>query len=136
GLGQALDHAARLLRPGSRLLVLADPASIAAIPGARWPALAAHHQVVVLLMTDPLELEPPHALLAFDAATGAAAASGSRRVELDLASSAQRARWQAAFAGPLDTAVAELQARGVRALPLSCSAPSDAWLPAAGTGSR
>lgn len=130
GLGEALDHAARLLRPGSRLLVLADPASVAAIPGARWPALSAHHEVVVLLLTDPLELDPPQALLAFETGKG----SGAGRIDLDLASPGPRARWQAAFAGPLDTAMAELQARGVRAVPLSCSAPSDAWLSATGAG--
>jgi len=63
GLEVALDHAARLLRPGSRLLVLADPQSFAAIPERRWPGLAQHHEVVVLLLTDPLELAPPQAAL-------------------------------------------------------------------------
>src|SRR5688572_15657850 len=52
GLGVALDHARRLLRPGSRLVVLADPASIAAIPEQRWPALAMHNEVIVLLLSD------------------------------------------------------------------------------------
>ena len=41
GLATALDHAARVLRPGSRLVVLADPGSIAGIDERRWPALAA-----------------------------------------------------------------------------------------------
>ena len=40
GLEVALDHAQRLLRPGSRLLVLADPASVAALPE-RWLAAGA-----------------------------------------------------------------------------------------------
>ncbi len=35
GLAIALDHAARLLRPGSRLVILADPASIPSIPESR-----------------------------------------------------------------------------------------------------
>ena len=134
GLGKALDDAARLLRPGSRLLVLADPGSVAAIPGGRWPALAAHHEVVVLLLTDPLELEPPEAPLSFAPAPGPAGAAGAARIHLDLAAPAQRARWQAAFAGQLDATLAELRARGVRAVPLSCAAPSDAWLTAAGAG--
>lgn len=134
GLEHALDHAARLLRPGSRLLVLADPASVAAVPGARWPALAAHHEVVVLLLTDPLELDPPPLPLAFQTGTGQADGTGAARIQLDLASPAQRGRWQAAFAGQLATVVAELRARGVRAVPLSCNDPSDAWLLAAWAG--
>ena len=59
---------------------------------------------------------------------------GAARIHLDLAAPAQRARWQAAFAGQLDATLAELRARGVRAVPLSCAAPSDAWLTAAGAG--
>ena len=51
GLSAALEHARRLLRPGSRLLVLADPASIAAVPSALWPQLSMHHELVVLLLT-------------------------------------------------------------------------------------
>src|SRR5690606_32018451 len=75
GLAVALDHAARVLRPGSRLLVLADPASLASVPGHRWPSLAAHSQVVVLLPVDPLEASPPAEPLAL--------AVGGRRLELD-----------------------------------------------------
>ena len=124
GLELALDHARRLLRPGSRLLVLADPASAAAIPAARWPALTAHHQVVVLLLTDPLEMAPPESLLAFAPAGG----DDDARIELDLAAPGQRRRWQAAFAGRVEDTVAALAARGVHAMALSCDAPSDAWL--------
>lgn len=124
GLEAALDQAARLLRPGSRLLLLADPASAAAVPAMRWPALAAHHQVVVLLLTDPLELDPPDALLAFEPAS----ADAARRITLDLASAAQRRRWREAFADQLSSTVAALEARGVRAVPLSSDAASDAWL--------
>lgn len=133
GLEVGLDHARRLLRPGSRLVVLADPASVAAIPGAKWPALAAHHQVVVLLLTDPLELDPPAGFLGFSAATPDA---GTQRVELDLADPAQRARWQQAFAGQLSATVAALAARGVHAVPLSTDAASDAWLGAPGAEPR
>ena len=135
GLEVALDHAQRLLRPGSRLLVLADPSSLAAISLARWPALAAHNEVVVLLLTDPLEIAPPEALLAF-APTATGRGEVSTRVELDLAAPAPRARWQAAFAEAVDATVANLAARGVRALPLSCDAPSDAWLGGSGPGRR
>jgi len=124
GLAFALDHAARLLRPGSRLLVLADPHSLATIPETRWPALAAHHDVVVLLLTDPLETDPPTQRLPFSV--------GSQRVELDLASPGQREAWRAEFQQPLDRALDRLPARGVEVRTLSTDADSDAWLVALG----
>jgi uncharacterized protein (DUF58 family) len=120
GLDVALEHARRLLKPGSRLLVLADPASIAAIPAARWPALSMHAQVRVLLLSDPLERDPPQDRLPFR--------SGGHRVELDLASPAQRHAWRGTFGLPLEQACAQLPARGVAVDVLSTDAPSDAWL--------
>lgn len=131
GLEVALDHARRLLRPGSRLLVLADPASAAAVPASRWPGLAAHHRVVVLLLTDPLEMSPPRAALAFKGGAG-----GDARIELDLASGVQRRRWEQAFAARLEDTVSALAACGVRALPLSCAAASDSWLAPGEAGHR
>ncbi len=121
GLGVALDHARRVLRPGSRLLVLADPASIATIPDERWPALAMHNEVIVLLLSDPLERVPPRAALPF--------ASAGHRVELDLAADAPRQRWRQEFVRPLEAALARLPARGIRVQVLSSEMPSDAWLP-------
>jgi uncharacterized protein (DUF58 family) len=124
GLGVALDQARRLLRPGSRLIVLADPASVAALPPERWPALTMHNEVVVLLLSDPLEREPPRANLPFRAA--------GQRVELDLATAAQRQRWRNTFVAPLDAALAQLPVRGVRVQVLSSEAPSESWLPLLG----
>ncbi|KGM55714.1 ATPase [Lysobacter arseniciresistens ZS79] len=124
GLGVALDHARRLLRPGSRLVVLADPHSVAAQPARSWPVLAQHHEVVVLLMTDPLELDPPAAMLPFR--------SGGQRVEIDLAGRAPRQRWDAEFAAPVRAALDLLPSRGVRAQALSTDAPSESWLPLLG----
>ena len=43
----------------------------------RWPALAQHHEVIVLLLTDPLENVPPKAALPFQGT--------ANRIELDLA---------------------------------------------------
>ncbi|MEG3193407.1 DUF58 domain-containing protein, partial [Lysobacter sp. D1-1-M9] len=124
GLDVALDHAARLLRPGSRLVVLADPQGFAAVPERRWPALAQHHEMIVLLLTDPLEIAPPHAGLPFR--------SAGQRVEVDLASARQRARWREEFSAPVAAALELLPSRGVRVQALSSDAASDAWLPLLG----
>ncbi|WP_340648423.1 DUF58 domain-containing protein [Pseudoxanthomonas winnipegensis] len=121
GLAVALEHAQRVLRPGSRLVVLADPRSVAQIPELRWPSLAARCEVIVLLMTDALEQAPPRASLPFQ--------SGEHRVELDLTNTAQRQRWGREFVQPLHAALAQLPTRGVRAMALRADAPSDAWLP-------
>ena len=126
GLAFALDHAARLLRPGSRLVVLADPACIAgdddatAWPLASWAGLARHHEVMVVLLVDPLEQAPPHAPVVF--------ATGGHRLELDLSAAAQREAWMRAFDGPLARALEQLPARGVRVQALATDASSDAWL--------
>lgn len=125
GLAVALDHARRLLRPGSRLVVLADPASVAAIPAQRWPALSAHCEVVVLLLVDPMERKPPQAALPF-AAGGAGAVR--HRVELDLAVAAQRQRWRHEFEAPVEAALAQLSARGVAVHVLSTEDASESWL--------
>ncbi len=121
GLALALDHASRLLRPGSRMLVLADTASIATIAEQRWSVLAMHNEIVVLLLTDPLESDPPRAALPF--------MTSGHRVELDLAAAAQRQRWRAAFVLPQQVAMTALQARGVRVQLLSSDASSESWLP-------
>ena len=122
GLAAALDHARRLLRPGARVLVLADPASIAAVPSERWPALAMHHEAIVLLLTDPLERMPPATRLPF-------AGSAGMRTELGLDVAITRQRWRQEFTVPVEAALETLQARGVRAMELSSAASSDAWLP-------
>ena len=130
GLGVALDHAQRLLRPGSRLVVLADPASIAALPAQRWPALSHHHEVIVLLLTDPLEVTPPKASLPF--LGNDAGSTGTHRIDVDLSVAAQRQAWRAEFARPLEAALAQLPARGVRVQALSTQADSASWLPLLG----
>jgi uncharacterized protein (DUF58 family) len=120
GLLVALDHARRVLRPGSRVVLLADPTSIAAIPAERWPSLSMHNELVVLLLSDPLERDPPQASLPF--------ATSAHRVELDLAAAPQRQRWRNAFVVPIESALAQLPARGIRVHALSTDAPSESWL--------
>src|SRR5690625_207130 len=121
GLDAALEHAARVARPGSRLLVLADPASLATVPDHRWPALSIHSQVVVLLPTDPLESDPPAAPLALGL--------DGRRLELDLGLAAHRRRWHAAYIAPLEAALARLPQHGVRVAALPCNGQGNEWLP-------
>lgn len=94
GLDHALLAAARLLRPGARVIVLADPLSIESVAQGRLAALAAHHDLLVLLLTDPLELEPPRGLMPF--------ASDGVRVELDLATRELQAAWRQQFALRID----------------------------------
>lgn len=124
GLEVALDHAARLLRPGSRMVVLAEPGSVAALPQRRWAVLAQHHEVIVLLLTDPIETAPPKATLPFS--------RDGQRIELDLGAPAQRQRWHAGFVAPVQAALEKLPARGVRVQALSTDAASESWLPLLG----
>jgi uncharacterized protein (DUF58 family) len=119
GLEVALDHARRLLKPGSRVCILADAASVVAVPAHRWAALAMHNEVRVRLLSDPLERDPPAALLPF---SDAHPAGPARRIELDLASPGVRRRWSAAFDGPLQAALSQLSARGIQADVLSSEA--------------
>lgn len=121
GLAQALKHAQRLLRPGSRVVVLADPASLPAIPDVLWPALAQHHELLVVLLTDPLEFRPPIARLPFR--TGQA-----DRIELELDSAAVRQRWKQVFADPIEQTIGKLKAQGARVMPVSTEDASDVWL--------
>lgn len=122
GLATALDHARRLLRPGSRIVVLADPGSLVEIPPQTWPALAMHHELVVLLLTDPLERQPPKACLPFASADG-------QRMELGLDAAVTRQRWRQEFTVPVEATLALLRSRGARAMELSSADTSDAWLP-------
>src|SRR3546814_10200026 len=80
-----------------------------------------HSEVIVLLLGDPLERDPPRAPLPF--------ATPMHRVELDLGVAAQRQRWRQEFVAPVDAALATLPPRGVRVHVLSSDAPSESWLP-------
>lgn len=126
GLGVAIDHARRLLRPGSRLLVLADAGSVTSVLARDWAAVGAHCDALVLLLDDPIERLPPLARVGFANAEG--------RIDLDLTSEAQRARWQGAFDVPRDAAVQQLRCAGIGVESLSSHAASDGWLPAFARG--
>jgi hypothetical protein len=105
-------------------VLLADPASVAEVPPQRWPALTMHNEVIVLLLSDPLERDPPQAALPFR--------SAQHRLELDLATDTQRQRWRNEFLAPIEAALAQLPARGVRVQLMSSDAPSESWLPLLG----
>lgn len=125
GLPVALEHAQRLLRPGSRLVLLADASSLAAVPDHRWPALVQHQDVVVVLLTDPLEADPPAQAVPFVRNGGTLA--------LDLGAGPVRKAWRRTFAEPVPAALESLAARGIRARALSTAEPSEAWLSLLGT---
>ncbi|MGY1408514.1 MULTISPECIES: DUF58 domain-containing protein [unclassified Luteimonas] len=120
GLADALARARRLLRPGSRLLVLADAGSLDAVPDATWPALTMHHEATVVLIDDALERNPPRQRLPLLGA--------GRRVEPDLGSALLRRGWRDAFSGAAERAAVRLRARGVRVILLGADAPSQSWL--------
>lgn len=126
GLERGLQQAARVLRPGARLLVLAEPQRALAIPAARWAALAQHHEVDLVLLVDPLELQPPAADLAFFAQ--------GRQVRVDLRQAQARAQWHAHFVAPLQALAQQLQARRLAVHVVTSDAPSAHWLSAAPAG--
>lgn len=122
GLQSVLERATRLLHPGARALVLADPASALAVAPATWSALAMHVDVRLLLLVDPLEMQPPRCLLPVAAAGG--------RMELDLAADSVRDAWHAAFVAPVEALCQALPGRRIRVRVLATDEASDAWLDA------
>lgn len=120
GLAAALDRAQRLARPGARLRVLADAASLDGVPAHRWSALAQHHDVAVVLLHDPLETAPPAVRLPLE--------TGAGRLDVALDEVATRQRWLATFAAPLRRALETLPARGVRVLALATPDPVESVL--------
>lgn len=106
GLEHALATATRLLHPGASLVLLADAASLADVAQGRLAALATHHDLLTILLTDPLEMQPPRANLPF--------VVGAARAEFDLGSAAARARWQRVFADEVQTQTQRLRSMGAR----------------------
>jgi uncharacterized protein (DUF58 family) len=110
GFAKAIESASRLVKPGSRVVAIADPRSTEGVPDARFAALAAHMDAIAVLLVDPLELEPPAERVAFRA--------GDRRVELDLGDRDVRGRWTATFAQRFAADRERLQRLGWRVLAL------------------
>ncbi len=122
GLDHALATATRLLHPGASLVVLADAGSVADVPQGRLAALATHHDLLMVLLTDPLELQPPHERLPF--------ALGDARVELDLEGAVARARWRHVFADGVHAQAQRLQGMGARVRTLRSDDGTDTLLAA------
>jgi uncharacterized protein (DUF58 family) len=122
GLEVALQSAARVSKPGTRLVALLDPRSVDAVADARWTALAAHHDAFAVLLVDPLELAPPQARVAF---------AGERaRMELDLSDERVRRDWTQAFGARFEHARARLARLGWRVLVLCTDEQPDRVLAA------
>ena len=110
GLDDALATSSRLLHPGASLVVLADASSLAAVGDGRLAGLARHHDLMVVLVSDPLELHPPRERLAF--------ASDGAPFELDLDGPIARMRWRQAFADVVQQQKQRLQLMGARVRPI------------------
>jgi uncharacterized protein (DUF58 family) len=106
-LARALDHMNRLLRPGSRVLLLLDPRSLDAAAGSALTRLHAHHDIAALLIADALELAaPPRG----DYRVGDGQNIAHAHLETDLA----RARWNRHFIEQQEAAAAILKRNAVR----------------------
>lgn len=89
-LGALLARSARLAHGGSRVIVVADPGSVAALGSATLPGLARHNDVVVVMLADPFELAPPRRALPLR--------WGGGRELVDLSDATVRDAWQERFA--------------------------------------
>lgn len=120
GLELALEHAQRLLRPGARLVVLADPQAAAKVPLQRWAALGRHHEAALVLLQDALEIAPPRRALAV--------ANGGQRLHVPLQLAQARAQWHQVLARPAETLAQSLPAYGWRVHRLATDATASGWL--------
>jgi len=105
-LSAALQRVRRLARPGSRVLLLSDGFSADAAAEGPLSLLAAHCDVAVLLLSDPLERQAPlpgrYALRAGDA-----------DVVLDFGAAATRQLWPRLFAQRRQPLLDMLRRRGL-----------------------
>ena len=106
-LARALDHLGRLLRPGSRVLLLLDARSLDAAAASALIRLHTHHDLAALLIADAIELTAPKP---GDYRIGDGRATAHAHLEtLDA-----RTRWNEHFAQQHQTAVEVLKRGMVR----------------------
>ena len=106
-LSQGLQRAHRLARPGCRVVLLTD--GFSADPQAQAPLsmLAAHCDVVAVVITDPLELAaPPPARYAMRSESGL--------VTLDFSAAKTRKQWTELFSQRRERLIDMLRKRGLR----------------------
>lgn len=122
GLAEAFTEAARLLRPGARVIALVEAHALLAVGDAQLAGLAAHHEVLVVLLTDPIETAPPPITLPVQV--------GGVSARLNLAVRTDMARWQRSFAGTLSAQRARLSRYGIRSHVLATTDdPAQSLLP-------
>ena len=108
GLGAALQAAARVLHPGSHVLLLADARSITVELERPLRQLASHGDVAVGVLCDALELDAPprgHYVACDD----------GQRLELALEDAEDRSQWRTHFARLREDALMRLRRTGARA---------------------
>lgn len=114
-LGSALERARRLLRPGTRLILISD--GFSADDGA-WPALArcaGRHELGCVLVSDPLEHVPP------PPGRYAISSAGIRQT-LDFAEKNLRAQWPQPFANVRERLRSEFTRLGGRVVEVATDA--------------
>lgn len=115
GLASALERARRLLRPGTRMILISDGFSA---DSEGWPILArcaARHELGCVLVSDVLEQAPP------PPSTYAVRTDQGRR-QIDLTHARERADWAAPFAQVRERVRREFARLGARVVELSTDA--------------
>lgn len=100
-LGQLLVRAMRLAHTGARLIVLADPGSVHELADGMLAGLARHNDVLVVMLADAFELDPPCRPMPLTWA-------GHREV-LDLSDDGVREAWHARFTQRIERITANLE---------------------------
>ena len=106
-LASALERARRLLRPGTRLILISDGFSA---DEAAWPLLArcaARQELGCILVSDALELAPP-------APGRYALSSAGRRLTLDFSDHQLREQWPQPFSAVRERVRSEFRRLGAR----------------------
>lgn len=128
GLADAFVAASRLLRPGARVVALLEPHALASLSDAALAGMAGHHEMLIVMITDPIETGPPHAPLPIS--------HDGQRARIDLGDTSELARWQARFGDELKVGLARLQRFGIRSHTLATTDAPEALLPMLLSGNR
>lgn len=125
-LGQLLVRAMRLAHTGSRLIVVADPSSVDALPDGVLAGLARHNDVLMVMLADAFELDPPYRSMPLRWA--------GRRELVDLSDGVVREAWHVQFSQRIERITANLQRLGIGSLMLTTHEDGGAVLQAMHSG--